>query len=117
MPSAMHPRRQMIASPWQKKRNLGASNLEGGVVIAGTGQAAFQLAGCLREEGYAGHVRLVGDEVYLPYQRPPLSKAYMNGDCEATDLAFQPHDYYRKQNVELTLGTRINRIDRKRRYV
>ena len=40
---------------------------DAGVLIVGTGQAAYQLAGSLREEGYAGNIRLVGDEVHLPY--------------------------------------------------
>ena len=49
----------------------------GTVVIVGAGQAGFQVAASLRDEGYSGRIRLLGDEPGLPYQRPPLSKAYL----------------------------------------
>ena len=53
-----------------------------GVVIVGGGQGGFQAAASLRQEGYEGPVTLVGDEPGLPYQRPPLSKAYLKaGDA------------------------------------
>lgn len=47
---------------------------EAGVVVVGTGQAAYQLAASLRDEGYTGNIRLLGDEVHLPYQRPPCQR-------------------------------------------
>ena len=90
---------------------------EAGVLIVGTGQAAYQLVGALRDAGYAGNIRLVGDEVHLPYQRPPLSKSYMNGDVEAPSLHFQGDAYYAKQKVDLSTGTRVTRIDRAGRFV
>jgi 3-phenylpropionate/trans-cinnamate dioxygenase ferredoxin reductase component len=90
--------------------------LEEGTLIVGTGQAGFQLAGFLRDEGYAARIRIVGDEVDLPYQRPPLSKAYINGECDAAQLTFQSRDWYGKRNIELVLGTRIHRIDREHQY-
>jgi 3-phenylpropionate/trans-cinnamate dioxygenase ferredoxin reductase subunit len=83
-----------------------------GIAIVGSGQAAFQLAGFLRDEGYEGRIRLVGDEAHLPYQRPPLSKAYMSGEAEADGLSFQTRDYYAKRGIDLHLGTRVTRIDR-----
>jgi len=49
------------------------------VVIVGAGQAGFQVAASLRQEGYDGRITLIGDEPGLPYQRPPLSKAYLLG--------------------------------------
>ena len=57
----------------------GAGVSDAGVVIVGAGQAGFQTAASLRKEGYDGRVTLLGDEPGLPYQRPPLSKAYMTG--------------------------------------
>lgn len=89
----------------------------GDVLIVGTGQAALQLAGALRDEGFAGPIRMVGEELHLPYQRPPLSKAFMSGDCAAGDLTFQPLDWYRSRNIELTTGTSVARIDREARHV
>ncbi|MBD1587891.1 NAD(P)/FAD-dependent oxidoreductase [Pseudomonas typographi] len=88
-----------------------------GIVVVGTGQAAFQLVGFLRDEGYAGTIRLVGDEAHLPYQRPPLSKAFMNGDCEIDSLFFQSREHFQKRDIELHLGARVTRIDRASRFV
>ena len=53
--------------------------MSAGVLIIGAGQAAAQLAISLRQGGYAGPIRMVGDEAYPPYQRPPLSKALPEG--------------------------------------
>ncbi len=90
---------------------------EAGVVIVGTGQAAYQLVASLRDEGYTGSIRLMGDEVHLPYQRPPLSKAYLSGDVEAPSLHFQGDAYYAKHQVGVATGTRVTRIDRAGRFV
>lgn len=88
-----------------------------GIVVVGTGQAAFQLVGFLRDEGYAGTIRLVGDETHLPYQRPPLSKAFMNGDCEIDSLFFQSREHFQKRAVALHLGAKATRIDRVEKYL
>ncbi len=53
------------------------------VVIVGAGQGGFQVAASLRQEGYQGNITLIGDEPGLPYQRPPLSKAYLLGKISA----------------------------------
>ena len=50
------------------------------VVIAGAGHAAGQLVASLKQQKFAGQIVLVGDEPYLPYQRPPLSKKFLSGD-------------------------------------
>jgi 3-phenylpropionate/trans-cinnamate dioxygenase ferredoxin reductase subunit len=88
-----------------------------GVVIAGAGQGGFQVAVSLRSEGYEGAITLVGDEPWLPYQRPPLSKAFMAGkqDIEATTL--RPESYYQDHDIELLMGERITAIDPSRRSV
>jgi 3-phenylpropionate/trans-cinnamate dioxygenase ferredoxin reductase subunit len=88
-----------------------------GILIIGTGQAAYQLVASLRDEGYAGPIRLIGDEPHLPYQRPPLSKSYLSGDVQAAGLTFQGDAYYAKHKVELLMGTRAARIDREGRFV
>ena len=56
------------------------------IVIVGAGQAGFQAAASLREAGFSGRLILVGDEAALPYQRPPLSKAYLAGKTDARGL-------------------------------
>lgn len=87
------------------------------IVVVGTGQAAFQLAGFLRDEGYTGSICLVGDEPHLPYQRPPLSKAFMNGDCESDSLFFQTPEHFPKREIDLRLGVAVMRVDRASRYI
>ena len=86
------------------------------IVIVGGGQAGAQAAQSLRQGGYTGGLTLVGDEAVLPYQRPPLSKAYMKGELAEERLYFKPAAWYQDQNVETILSTpvtNINRIDRR----
>jgi 3-phenylpropionate/trans-cinnamate dioxygenase ferredoxin reductase subunit len=85
------------------------------VVIVGAGQAGFQVAASLRQEGYTGRISLIGDEPGLPYQRPPLSKAYLLGKIQDTNLLFRPADFYATQNIELLhdQATAIDRLNRR----
>ena len=71
------------------------------VVIIGAGQAGGQAAYSLRLGGFAGEITLVGDEPAPPYQRPPLSKAYLKGELEAERLFLKPVDYYAEHDVDL----------------
>ena len=81
------------------------------VLIAGAGHAGFQLAASLRQHGYGGRVCLINDEAHLPYQRPPLSKAYLKGEGRPDSLMFRPDKFYRDQTIEL-IGDRAVSIDR-----
>jgi len=81
------------------------------VLIAGAGHAGFQLAASLRQHGYSEPIRLINDEAHLPYQRPPLSKAYLKGTGGADSLMFRPDKFYRDQNIEL-IADRAASIDR-----
>ena len=67
-----------------------------GVVIAGAGQAGFQVAASLRLEGFDGSIILIGDEPGLPYQRPPLSKGFMAGKQAIEATALRPAVFLRK---------------------
>ena len=87
------------------------------IVIIGGGQAAAQAIQSLRMGGYAGELTLVGDEPALPYQRPPLSKAYMKGEFSEERLYFKPAAWYDDNNVDLILSTRATGIDRANRKV
>jgi len=82
------------------------------IVIAGAGHAAGQLVGSLKQQAYAGEIILIGDEAYLPYQRPPLSKKFLSGDLSAERLYVKPHDFYEDPQIRTCLETRIVRIDR-----
>ena len=84
---------------------------QGPVLIAGAGHAGFQLAASLRQHGYREPIRLINDEAHLPYQRPPLSKAYLKGAGGADSLMFRPDKFYRDQNIEL-IADRAVSIDR-----
>src|SRR3984885_1438569 len=81
------------------------------VLIVGAGHAGFQVAASLRQHGFADRICLINDEAHLPYQRPPLSKAYLKGAGAPDSLMFRPDKFYRDQNIEL-IADRAVAIDR-----
>jgi len=83
-----------------------------GIVIVGGGQAAASLAAKARALGYAGDVTILGEEPVAPYQRPPLSKAYLLGEMPLERLTLRGDDWYEANRVTLRLGTRVTGIDR-----
>ncbi len=88
-------------------------------VIIGAGHAGFQLAISLRQNGYAGAIRLVNDEPHPPYQRPPLSKTYLKGDGGIATVTFRPEKFFADQAIELIAdrAIAINRAARSVRLV
>src|SRR6202171_3339937 len=84
---------------------------QGPVLIVGAGHAGFQLAASLRQNGFGEPIVLINDEGHLPYQRPPLSKAYLKGEGRPDSLMFRPDKFYRDQNIEL-IADRAVSIDR-----
>jgi 3-phenylpropionate/trans-cinnamate dioxygenase ferredoxin reductase component len=84
---------------------------QGAVVIVGAGHAGFQVALSLRQAGFKDRVRLINDEGHLPYQRPPLSKAYLKGSGGPDSLMFRPEKFFHDQSIEL-IGDRAVAIDR-----
>lgn len=87
------------------------------VVIIGGGQAAAQAVVSLRQGGYAGALTIVCDEHAPPYQRPPLSKAFLKGEMPEERLYFKPAVWYEDNKVELMLGVRALKVDRSARQV
>ena len=83
-----------------------------GVVIAGAGQAGFQCAFSLRTEGYDGAITLIGEEDWLPYQRPPLSKGCLSGKTDLDAIALRPAAYFQANRIALRMGRRVESIDR-----
>ena len=81
------------------------------VVIIGAGQAGGQAAYSLRLGGYAGAITIIGDEPQPPYQRPPLSKAYLKGELDADRLFLKPVEYYPEHGVDLLTGVPATRVD------
>src|SRR5277367_4081976 len=87
------------------------------VVIVGAGHAGVQAAVSLREEGYEGDIVLLSAEKDLPYQRPPLSKAFLKGEMDIHGLPLRAEALFRDQRIDLRLGVRATRIDRAARRV
>ena len=81
------------------------------VVIVGAGQAGAALAAKLRALGHAGEIVMLGDEPAPPYQRPPLSKAYLLGEMEEERLWLRAPDFWAENGVELRLGQPVSDLD------
>ena len=82
------------------------------VIIIGAGHAGGAAAGFLRQYGFEGNITLIGDEPYLPYQRPPLSKAWLKGEASLEDLYLRGETFYADQGVTVRLNTHAYAIDR-----
>jgi 3-phenylpropionate/trans-cinnamate dioxygenase ferredoxin reductase component len=89
----------------------------GGVVIVGGGQASSQLAVSLREYGYSDRISIIVGEGILPYQRPPLSKAFLKGEVTARSLPLRGAEFYDKNEIDILLSTRVTEILRRDRKV
>jgi len=87
------------------------------IVIIGAGQAGAQAITSLRAEGFSGAITMVGDEPFLPYQRPPLSKAYLQGKLERERLFLKPEAFYGESKVDLILNTAAAKVDREKKQV
>lgn len=78
-----------------------------GTLVVGASQAGMQLATSLREAGDTGPITLVGAEPHPPYQRPPLSKAFLLGRADARALVFRAPAFYAERGIELVTGQRV----------
>ena len=87
------------------------------IVIVGAGHAGGSAAAFLRQFGHAGSIVVIGTEPHLPYQRPPLSKAYLKGAATADSLLLRPAAYYADRDVELITGCTVTTIDATQRLV
>ncbi|MBD3805071.1 MAG: FAD-dependent oxidoreductase, partial [Thioclava sp.] len=81
------------------------------VTIIGAGQGGLQAAISLRQNGFEGAITLIGDEPGLPYQRPPLSKVYLQ-DGKAEALYLRPESFFEAKRIDYLPGTRVEAIDR-----
>ncbi len=87
------------------------------IVIVGAGQAAVQTVDTLRRKGFTGKLTVVGDEPWLPYQRPPLSKKYLAGAVQRERLLIRPAPFYAEHQVSTHLSRRVTEIARHARRV
>ena len=81
------------------------------IVVIGAGQAGASLVARLRAKGHAGEITLIGEENAAPYQRPPLSKAYLLGEMEAERLHLRAPEFYGEHNITLRLGVAVDSIN------
>lgn len=81
-------------------------------VIVGASHAAAQVAPSLRQNGWEGSIAIIGDEYFLPYHRPPLSKDYLSGSKSIEDIMIRPPATYRKAGIKFALGITVDGIDR-----
>ena len=82
-----------------------------GMVIIGCGQAGGQAAASLRQEKYEGPITMIGQEPYIPYQRPPLSKQYLSGEQEKEKLSLRQESFYSEKEISLMLETSVLSLD------
>lgn len=87
------------------------------LVIIGAGPAGFRAAEVLRQQSADAEITLIGDEPHLPYQRPPLSKAYLADGLAESALLLQPESFYEQQRISLKLGAAATAIDRSAKQV
>jgi 3-phenylpropionate/trans-cinnamate dioxygenase ferredoxin reductase subunit len=90
---------------------------EAGVVIVGAGHAGGTVAALLRQYGYEAPITIVGDEPVAPYQRPPLSKAWLKGEADAEALMLRPLSFYADHKIELILNVKVTEVDRAARTI
>ena len=86
-------------------------------IIVGASHAAGELCISLRKEGWTGSITIVGDEPYLPYNRPPLSKTFLAGEKSVDDLLIRHEEAYVKADIEMKLGCRVEKIDRELKVI
>jgi 3-phenylpropionate/trans-cinnamate dioxygenase ferredoxin reductase subunit len=80
-------------------------------IIVGGGLAGALAAQTLREEGFDGRITLLGEEPHRPYERPPLSKDYLQGKADRDSIFAHPEPWYADHAVELRLGTAVTSLD------
>jgi 3-phenylpropionate/trans-cinnamate dioxygenase ferredoxin reductase component len=82
-----------------------------GIVIVGASLTGGAAATTLRSEGFDGPIALIGEEPHPPYERPPLSKEYLRGESSAESADLHPVDWYKENDVDLRLRSRVRRVD------
>jgi len=82
------------------------------IIIAGAGHAAGQATVSLRQGGFKGRIVMIGEEAYLPYQRPPLSKKFLAGELDLERMYVRHQKFYDEHDIDLRLSTRVEKIDR-----
>ncbi|HQN50797.1 MAG TPA: NAD(P)/FAD-dependent oxidoreductase, partial [Phenylobacterium sp.] len=88
------------------------SSLDAHVVIIGAGHAGGTAAALLRQYGHTGLITMIGEEPIPPYQRPPLSKAWLKGEADADSLALKPLEFYAENNIDFRPNAKAVSLNR-----
>src|SRR5205823_642148 len=96
-------------------RGLASPGLPRSVVIVGGGAAANAAAETLRNEGYRGGITMLSADDSAPYDRPNLSKGYLAGSAKEDWIPLRSPDFYKENNIDLKLATRVAALDPSRR--
>jgi 3-phenylpropionate/trans-cinnamate dioxygenase ferredoxin reductase subunit len=105
----MEVRRVMASSVQSGSASTGSPGTDG-VLIVGGGQAAVQLASSLRELGWQAAVTIVSEEAHAPYQRPPLSKAFLSGNADPATLESRSAEHYERERITLLTAQRVTQV-------
>ena len=87
------------------------------LLIIGAGQSSGQCAATLRNGGFSGSIRIIGEEAYPPYQRPPLSKDFLADKVEIERVLTKPEKFYKENEIDLLLSSKVESINRKEKSV
>lgn len=87
------------------------------VAIVGGGHAGAQAAIVLRQAKFEGSIAIFGDEIYPPYERPPLSKEYLSGEKTFERIMLRPENFWAERDIDLVLGSRVARVDAANRKI
>lgn len=87
------------------------------VVIVGGGNAGLQVADSLRRKGFEGAITILAEEAHLPYQRPPLSKKFLEGALDEARLTLRPEKFYADRSIDVKLGVKVTHVDRQGKTV
>src|SRR5438094_355961 len=101
-----------IVAPLTPKRRSRRGAPRETFVIVGAGQAGSQAAHTLRERGFKGRIVLLGDEPQAPYQRPPLSKAFLGSGLSVGRLYLRPQSFYDTNDIQLQIHSPVECIER-----
>jgi 3-phenylpropionate/trans-cinnamate dioxygenase ferredoxin reductase component len=88
-----------------------SSSSTSGVCVVGAGQAAVELAMSLRQQGYGGPITLLGEERWLPYQRPPLSKAGLVNGLQPESIVLRRAEVFAQSCIQVETGSQVVRVD------
>jgi len=105
-----------VPEPFEGKKSHGISKFEPEIdgrifVIIGTGAAGNAAAQTLREDGFKGRIIMITQENQSPYDRPQLSKQYMEGQSDAEGVLLRPGDFYKEHAIELKLQSKVIGVD------